>query len=319
MTYRRACLRLLVACTAVLGCVFLFNAAIDPSGLWGSDLVEDHPGDLRSRKLSTIDGAGRFDLLVLGDSRAQRLRPADVLAITGHRTFNASLSSGTPSQQLHLYEHLRRRHRPPRYVIYVIGPENLNNDAALKTGPLDVVQRSLTATETRTSLNHLLAVLGLRRSVDPFVTYAPDGHEVRNVDWTHDAADPRTEPAASSVQRTTALLRRHYSHEFFPREVKALRELVVRLNRDGVRPILVVPPYHPDLEARLGAPLQRRLRTFERLIEAIGDRTELGFVDGAELSSIGGETGEFADGLHTGERNLRRLIEFVVAQDDDAL
>lgn len=303
------------AFAVVLATCALVNLVVDPNGVWGWRLFPTAPTNFRAPKLEALERAAPFDTVILGDSRAQRMEPAEIRRLTGRRAFNAAMSS---SDVLVQEDMLRRAlaHNGGRLdgMIWMLGPEPLNNrDGVVRTSLWARLGRLFSGSELDASLDSALDRVGVRPLPAPVVRYAADGHETYNLSVPLDAIEERRPPPEAEIRHDARVLDHHYRKPFDPLEVAAVTRILRRANALGVTPTVILPPYEPREAALtrsvLGAALQR-LRDLLRREQRAGLRLRV--VDASDPAVFGGRAEGFSDGIHMTSRNLRRLLRFAL-------
>jgi len=301
------------------------------------------PEATRTEKIKLFDKLARApELLVFGSSRAMRVDPALLRRLVSLNGFNAAVSSGTCADTwcfLHLaadrfpaapaprvlwvldVEQFRARAihpwllSVPRLAQYV-PPQFLPAPGAAARPPFaagladaaDVaVGDHLPARATATGY-------GFGRVYDPngFLRWAPQDCEAAH-GWT------LTDGISDSVEKYRGI---------YPRGFKAVgpmsgwfvRESIALLNQKGVRPVIVLSPYQPQLLRFIaGRGWPRRHQQVLDFFASLRPSCDFVLLDMTRLSSFGGRPSEFYDGTHGTVRLMNRLVRATVRRAAAAL
>ena len=290
-----------------------FTVLADPKRVWGVDLLPPDPTDARPLKLAALERAGRFELLIVGDSRGQRLEPEHVRRRTGLTAFNGSVTAGRIDAVEYVVDRgLRPRHGRVRAALILSGPEVLNQDHGLFPSMPDRLRASLTSETLKLSVDGLLEELSLLKRPEVW-RYAADGRETFTTAWDF------AEVARAGGPTRRAL---DYSIKVFDpawrlaakAEGDRLDRVLGRLNAHGVEPVIVLMPYHPYLLRHRRPQIERARRHFLGLLEGMRPRRDFHVVDTTYPSVFGARMDGFADGLHMDERNMRALFDHVLRE-----
>jgi hypothetical protein len=300
---------------AVLAAVIVLNVAANPARLWRTGGLSPDPGDPMAMKTAILDAAGPFDTLVLGDSRAQRLEPAYVRQRTGSVAFNGAVTGGGVHFMPDIVDlALRRSGRTLRRVVVLLGPETLTAELGEDRSLLHRLELTTSLRQTEQALLAVGEELGLERGPGPW-TYGADGVELRTASWDFRQIAARGGPSEKAIDNTVRIFRREWRDRPGPSELREWRRFVDRLKRDGLRLTVVLMPNHPELVRRGG----RLLAAAEARTRALLEAERVSVVDLTQLRSFGGDPRWFADGVHMGEPNMRRLVDAIARSAPGAL
>jgi hypothetical protein len=310
--------RRLLTAIAVIAVAALSLGAVWPRAAAAS------PEATRTQKIRLFDKLGQApQLLVLGSSRAMRVDPALLGRLTGQRTFNAAVSSGTCADTwcfLHLAADRFPSASAPR-VLWLLDVEQFRARAIhpwLLSVPrltqyipaqfLPAAGRSPVAA-TPTAVSY-----GYRRvyAADGFLRWAPDDYKAAH-GWT------LADGIADSVEKYRGI---------YPRGFRAVgsmpawfvRESIQRLNRQGVRPVIILTPYQPQLLKFIaGRGWLRRHQQVLDFFASLRPSCDFVLLDTTRLGSFGGRASEFYDGTHGRAALMDRLVRAVVRRAGPAL
>jgi hypothetical protein len=289
----------------------------------------------RSTKLDLVESLDRSpEILILGSSRARQAEPAYLEGLTGRSGFNAGVTGGTAADAW-VFTRFAAERFPRvkrRYVWFVdvgIAGSGVNPQLAadprgaryleggrLRFGLKDV-GTYLSFDATRASVRVLRSCV-LRSCASP-VTYLPDGSIPRprlrflpehgeNVAAAAAAlaASVRTKPAADVTNDPTRYRYFEMALEF--------------MNARGERPVIVLNPVYPTVLAALeqrGYPGRAASLAYLRGLRRRG--FEFVLVDCQDIRAWGGKVEDFSNPTHVNRRNMRRMLEHVVAHADGEL
>jgi hypothetical protein len=292
--------RLLATAAAVFLLGASINLAADPNRLWGTGLGSPEPGDARAVKIDVVDRARGVELLLVGDSRGQRLDPRYVTRRTGARTFNGAISGGVSEVQLDVFRRVRRRNPRLRTVVILSGVEAFKPDETPARGP--AFDRLFSAGELRRSLEGLLASAGLLRSPQRY-RYAADGFELSS------PLDYSTSRRLGGPRKTTVILRDQWVDPESAAGVQDFEQLLGEARAAGIRVVLVLMPYHPQTLAANRTLIDAEGPRWHRRLAAIERRMAFELVDFMDPRDAGVEAAGFADPVHMDARNMRELFD----------
>jgi len=265
------------------------------------------------------------ELVVFGGSRAMKAEPSWLASLTGLRSFNAAVSSSRPTDVWAFVNLLHAEYptTPEHYVWF------LSMEAFREVG---IVQDQLLVVPR---LARYLPRELVPHDVQPVPPGAlPRGDLImpdRTV-WAHDGwlVTSRYELAFSRGATLQGMLGsriRQYSRNYqstFTKLYDQPKELIARvievMNGYGATPVIVLPPYHPDLLAAL-EPLGWDARHKEVLAYFADLRRSCRFVlvDLSDIASFHGRPDGFYDGVHLSVGMMRRMLGVVVERAGAAL
>ncbi len=333
----RFVLAILLGLAVLLGGATTLNAVVDPYGLLGTHLFPTAVEDDREAKLDLIDRLSRTpEVVVLGNSRARQADPTFLEQLTGLRNgFNAAVTDGRSSDTWAFLRYLDQREplRGRAYVWFVdqwLGDDTVG--PALRTDPRTaqfVGGRPAPAAGTATTLRDYASIDALEASARVLRACAehagcPSGsHFEANGSFVHRyrvAATPAFLRQSIANQLPTALRRpRTPTFASYWRSLARFRQILAWMNAHGSIPVLAMDPVHPTILAaydRWGFP--RRQRGL-RALALLHRRYRFVVVDTTELATFGGSPLDFTDARHVDERNMQKLLRYVVAHSDGAL
>lgn len=332
----RFVLAILLGLVVLLGGATSLNAVVDPYGLLGTRVFPTAVEDDRRAKLDLIDRLSATpELVVLGNSRARQADPAFLQELTGLRHgFNAAVTDGRSSDTWAFLRYLdERQPQTGRAYVWFV-------DQWLGDDTVDPVTRTDRRTAGfvggRASASHAASTLRDYASIDALeasgrvlracVEHAgcPSGsHFEANGSFV-----PRYRAAATAAYLSQSIrnqlpqaLRRPRTPTFasYWKSLTRFRQVLAWMNAHGSTPVLVMDPVHPTILAaydRWGFP--RRTRGL-RALALLHRRYRFVVVDTTEISTFGGSPDDFTDARHVDERNMQKVLRYVVAHSAGAL
>ncbi len=91
------------------------------------------------------------------------------------------------------------------------------------------------------------------------------------------------------------------------------------MNERGERPVIVLNPVYPTVLAELkryGFPLAAQSLAY---LEQLQRRLDFVLVNCQDIRTWGGTAEDFSNPTHVNERNMRRMLRYIVAHSDRAL
>ena len=314
------------------------------------------PEASRTEKIRLLDKLAQAPrLLVLGSSRAMRLDPALLRRLTGLTGFNAAVSSGTCADAwcfLHLVAD-RFPSTPAPRVLWMLDVEQFRA-RAIHPWLLSVARLSqyipaqflpaagsatsagastwagLSALSPAVRTSSPTAPVGVLPAADPaspaavnygyrriytpdgFLRWAPDDYKAAH-GWT------LADGISDSIEKYRGI---------YPRGFKGLgsmpswfvRGSIRLLNEQGVRPVIVLSPYQPQLlDFISGRGWARRHQQVLAYFASLRPSCDFVLLDMTRLSSFGGRPSEFYDGTHGRAALMDRLARAVVRRSGSAL
>jgi hypothetical protein len=104
-----------------------------------------------------------------------------------------------------------------------------------------------------------------------------------------------------------------------PRRFEYFERTLAFMNEHGSTPVIVLNPTHPSILAELrkhGHPNREAALEYIRGLHA---RYDFVFVDAEDISVWGGSPADFANASHVNRRNMRRMLDYIVANSEGAL
>lgn len=268
-----------IALLMVLG-VFGLNLSIDPFGVFGTSSLTDGPSsNERYLKVEHLErNPGHYQHLIFGSSRSGMTNPRWIEELTGQRTYNLSVFSGTPRDMQKLYSAFRAINGAPESV--TVGLDAM----AFLSEPdkSDLSRRHHPRLDSAGALSYWLdyllapsavAVLDkLAASQSPNITfdwelgtYALVGKDAA-IEADHEQYIKDTFEGWTPRQFTTVL---------DGGEWRALGQWLEDLESDGVEVTIFLQPMHQQWRARM-APLMPKLRPLLSEIDGLVDLSALG-------------------------------------------
>jgi hypothetical protein len=266
-------------------------------------------GGDRAAKLALLERLPRNpQILILGSSRAREADPSFLQRLTGERGFNGAVTGGTAADAWVTVRLAASRfpHASRHYLLFVdpgIATNGVN--PALAAEPL---ARRYLGTDARPG------------SVDCRANsrYRADG-SIAHQSRASAAAKART--VARTAGQLIAAIRAHPPRPgtIDPRRYTYFERTIAFLNRQGVRPVIVINPIYPTVLAELkkyGFPKRRAAAAY---LAQLHKRLEFVVVDCEDIRSWGGSASHFSNATHVDAVNMRRMLRFIVAHSDGAL
>jgi hypothetical protein len=331
----------------LLGCVGAFNAVIDPYGFVGSAVF---PTAILSDRATKACLAERLhvapQLVIYGSSRAMKVDPAYVSRLTGLTSFNAAVSSATPADEWAFANFLHDRFPAGgERVLWLLDVESFRA-RPLDPGLLETpaLGRYFSASaRAGAKLDSAWSLLSWRAAQDSYrvvashavsattrvpctyrtngvTEYAPNG--LRQWDF-HDAARARGTSLSTGIGESIAQYRAIYARgyaDLAPTPRRWFERTLSAFHGWGARVVVVLTPVQPKLLRVIG-PLgwQARHRDAVRYLRTVARRTPFELLDASDVTTFGGSTGGFYDGVHMTEPNARRLVRWAIRHSGTTL
>lgn len=259
------------------------------------------------------------ELVVLGGSRAQRFEPSQIERLTGLPAFNFSVQNSRPEDVYAIARYLFWRAPAVKLRCIWAVQATTFGDTPLHPGLL--AEERLTQflpddlVERQRSLDAQVAAHEVLWSDE----YSPRGALFRN---GYDEIEARGIGFDTVMQtylsRMLPKAAAPWPHE--QRRSKRYFKKTLRLfNLHGVKPVLVIMPYHPDaLAAFRAVGWQDKLDALRAYLRSLQGRYAFHLLDYTEIASFGGSADGFYDGAHVKRENVRRIVRQVIADVPDA-
>ena len=253
-------------------------------------------------------------VVVFGGSRAVRFRPADITRVTGLEAINASLQNFHSEDGWAIAKWLFWR--KPHVKLCCIFALSATNFVDTKLHPGLLYDPRLSRWFPTSLITSQRQMAGPLRH--PNLVAVKRFSSRGAVVWN--AYDQRREDGYTLEQSL-----QDYLHALLPlagntrptvkSRSRAYFEKTVRLfNQHGVRPVVVIMPYHPTvLEAFRAVGWEAKIDDLRAYLTRLQQRCDLTVVDLLDIESFGGSPDEFYDGSHVTAENSRRIIEHVVS------
>jgi hypothetical protein len=324
-----------VSCFGLLAAVLALNIVVDPFAIAGTGIAPTAVENDRAIKLALIEELPSSpEILVLGSSRARQAEPAFIHELTGHSSFNAGVTSGTAADAWVFTRYAADRFPDAkrRYIWFVdVGIAGNGVNPQLAADPrassyldegrgrfgLNDVGTYLSPDATRASIRVLRTCV--LESCAARVTYLPDGsiprprlrylpeqeENVRAAAATLAAnvrADPLTDASVNPAR-----------HTYFERTLAFM-------NSRGERPVIVLNPIYPTVLAELerhGFPALADSKAYLHSLRRRG--FDFVLVNCQDIRVWSGRPEDFSNPTHVNRKNMRRMLEYVVAHSEEAL
>ena len=254
-------------------------------------------------------------ILVLGDSRGRQAEPSYLQRLTGRSGFNAAVMGGTAPDAWVFTRYIADRfpHQRRGYIWFVSA--GLAGDIPDPRTEADPRGRRYLQ-EVATYLDN--EPLKVAWPTHPFTGYHSDG-SLPGKTW-----QPSTTHVQQVKEQAAAIVAGIEQHPptqqpIDLRRLRLFEHLLAYMNGRGERPVIVFNPLYPTVYAaleRYGNPLiaasldyLRRLRTHYDFV----------VVDCEDIHAWGGTDYDWKNATHVDQRNMRRMLRYVVAHSDGAL
>ncbi|HET6173725.1 MAG TPA: hypothetical protein VFD90_14015 [Gaiellales bacterium] len=344
-TQRRFVTSLLAGAALLLLLVGGVNAYVDPYGYAGTGAF---PTAILSDRETKACLAQRLTkpprLLVLGSSRAMKIQPSYLRALTGSATFNAGVSSASPQDGWAFVNFVHDTFPGTRQRALWLVDVEMFRPKALDPGLLatPALSRYFSySARWRARLSGLATVFSWHTASDSWrvlsstllasahaaspghctyrtngvTQFTPSGFRLWDI---HDAARAR----GFSLKQGIALTTREYTHIYsstYPRlspepELWFSRTLRL-LNHWGTRPLIVLTPVQPSLLRAIGpVGWNRRHAQVVAYLRHLQAHASFDVLDASHVATFGGNPKGFYDGVHMTVPNLRRLVAWAVSR-----
>jgi hypothetical protein len=287
-----------------------------PTPAWRLRSYRSIGGD-RSFKAQLIDELPSApELIVIGGSRATRFEPSYLRERTGLHAVNCAVQNCRPEDLYAFASYLYQRAPETKLRCFFAVQATTFRDKQLNAGLLyDARLSQWFPAELKAAQKASLGkpgvkeVLGLNR-------YTARGLLLRN---RYDVR--RARPGYSLSRRLDVYIRDILPGATWrgptpaPRARSYFEAAMKLFNAHGVRPVVVVMPYHPRaLRAFREAGFQRQVDELLAFFKRAKTRCDFSVVNLVDIRSFEGRPGWFYDGAHVTRENARRIIKRVVAK-----
>jgi hypothetical protein len=283
--------------------------------VWPSDLAL--PSE-RSLKADQIEALGyKPEVIIFGGSRSERFDPAYVRRKTGLTAYNLAMACGK-AEDAFAFAHFLQDRAPGATRLWIWGVQR----SILYTRDIDsgLVQDPRLSRYLPTSL--------LRQQARSLPTDPSEVRKKRAAKHRHYSPQGMVLHNAYDTRRARGLTLEHSLQEYIRRMLPKLKhssdapvDAVSRsrqyfertlgfLNECGITPILVSMPVHPAVLAVFREhDWQTRQDEFVDYLKGLQGKYDFRFMDLTEISSFGGDTDGFYDGVHIDAANTRRIVD----------
>lgn len=314
----------------LLALVGSLNLIVDPYLLYHTGIFEPLIQSNREDKYQLLlERPVPPDLVILGSSRAERLRPARAAALSGLSAFNASVSRATPVDFLvwtrFLLEGIGHR---PHLLIVSVDVEAFNPmqqwmpSTWLDRSPFAPYAEGASLQDSGATLEDSLRMLfSWQQTSDALTVLWGDlSHSRPPRTWFYDADGaytlPDAELPADSIPDPSYLISFYTNYPALSEAaLTRLAEFLDLCQQAGITVILYIPPYREDLLATLRTQTAFQARHNE-LAAAIVQLTETysgDFYDLLDASSFNGLPDAFLNGDHMDTANSDLLLAYLLA------
>ena len=294
----------------LIGLAAIVAAAITPSAAAQSNQHASRScldGGDRTTKLTLIQRLRHSPgILVLGSSRAREAEPRFVTRLTGHTAFNAAVEGGDAPDAWAMVRFAADRFpgRPRRYIWFVdvvLGHDRVRPDLAADPRARAYVTAPAGSPPQACPLNN---------------RYLPDGMIAHHPPFSKAR---RARNLARSVRRLLASLRSRPVPPARPQRSTYFEQTLGFMNQQGARPVIVLNPIYPRILAALRARGFPARQAADAYLAQLRRSFDFVLVDCEDIRTWGGRASDFVDATHVDERNMRRMLRYVVRHSDGAL
>lgn len=318
----------------------MFNFVVDPFALSGTRVLPSAIEDDRAVKLSLIEDLQEPPgILILGSSRARLAEPAYLQLLTGRSGFNAGVTGGTAADAWVMTNHLERTSplRGRGYIWFIDAAVATNGvnpllsaDARAQpylsggdTFGLDDLGTYLGTEATDASLRVLRGcartILDCRSRTESL--YLPDGSVrasmLRSLPENEETLPRLRRSLEKAVERVRSTPPQ--PRELDPRRLVYFERTLAFMNQHGSTPVIVLNPVHPTILAELRKHGHPHRETALEYIRGLQARFDFVFVDAEDIRAWGGSPADFANASHVNRRNMRLMLDYIVANSEGAL
>ena len=290
-------------------------AGDDGTPTWQLDAYVTRGGD-RSFKCDLYEEMPKVPrVLVFGGSRSLRMDPATIRHLTGLTAFNFGLHNGRPEDAWAITDWvLDTNPTQPPAVVWCIQASNLRDvpmhpgliiDARLSQAfPRALVDARLPWAKKQPKHN---IVKGRRYGYDGMLWW--NGYDKRRA---------RGETLAASLRKyLNRRMMERAGNGVAPRRTRAMayfEKTLKLLNKKGIRPLIVIMPYHPRaLAAFYSVGWKVKERWLTGYLKRLHRRLDFKVLDCLRIATFKGSAAGFYDGAHLTAANSRRLIRYCYA------
>jgi hypothetical protein len=306
----------------VLLLIGLANYFVNPTGLHAPQLLPTVNWNVRATKTELMrQAAVKPEVLVLGSSRAMKIRPSLVQELTGMPTFNATVEGAmTEDDYIMLRYAVERAGAHPKLLLIGIDVEAFHNArpsnvALLISDELSGMAPGGSRLSRWKQLTRLysweetkLTWRSLRHALVGYPTtwnrFEPDGYlhyllyEKERAEG-HYPLQRRVDAMADDYTRRF----QGYSH-LSPERVGYLRDIMDYARQRNMRVILFITTLHPRvIEVVDPTGYEQRYAQVKDLLEQMKQEYGAQVFDFSTVDKFGGQTDWFYDGAHIDERN----------------
>ena len=327
-------------CALVLAHIALM-VVIDPRGDFGTGLFPSVVYDARAQKLALFQafrGRGPVEGLVLGSSRAMKLRPSELEARRGSRFFNFAVEGARPDDMLAIYAWVRHGGSRPKAVFVGLDVESLivvddlhwkleQNGALLgaHAEALGTIPSQWARAQTKVGAYKRTLTFGYLRDASVAVrvrlqpaanllnaAFESDGY-FRYPRWEVERRQGRSPFTATMNDCLTG-----HAHNYEiagqgmrPLHVRRLEELIRQMRADGTHVTVWLTGVHPETVEYLKqrTSYAARLEEARALLASLRARYGIDVHDLSDLKSYDGTAGGWYDCGHVDEDNARLIAE----------
>ena len=324
--------RFLAALAVLLAVVGAANYFVNPTGLHAPKLLPTVNWNARQTKADLLKAAApKPQVLILGSSRAMKIRPALVRELTGLPAFNVAVDAGLMEDDYVMLRYAcERAGAQPKLLIIGVDVEAFDNHRPSNIGLAvsdelaefapggkrlswwEKLKRLYTWEETKLtwrSLRH--AIVGYPTTWNKFEA---DGY-LRYLLYERDRANG-TYPLQRRIDAIMPAYASRYQaySELQPERVQDLTDIMQYAQQRHARVILFITTLHPRVLATVASHgYEQRYQDVKRLLEKMHAQYGATVYDFSQIESYGGQPDWFYDGAHIDERNAdlmtRKMLE----------
>jgi hypothetical protein len=333
--YLRYAIATVASLAVALVAVFTFNAIVDPFSLIGTKLLPPALENDRTIKLDLIDKLKENpQVVVLGSSRSRQAEPAFIDKLTGLKTgFNAGVTGGSAADAWVMIRNVGARFpNGKRTYIWFLDYRLATNGVNPQLAEDPRSRPYLGSKSVRFSLADVGTYLGFQatkasyRVVKACIEGRCHGRLRYNADGSINQSTLRYLPEhAKSLARSVKQHLADVKHQSptLPPYTKSqffyVDEALAWMNAHGSTPVIVLNPIYPSVYRVM------QERHFKREQEALAElrkqqqRFRFVVVDCSDIRKWHGKAPDFSNATHVNQRNMRRMLRYIVAHSDGAL
>jgi hypothetical protein len=332
--YLRYAAGALVSVFVVVGATFALNAIVDPFSLVGTRLLPTAIENDRTTKLDLIDKLkSNPQVVVLGSSRSRQAQPSYIDELTGLKTgFNAGVTGGTAADAWVMIRNVGARfpHGNRTYIWFLdygLATDGINPELAQDPRSRPYLgNRSV-----RFSLADVGTYIGFQatrasyRVLRDCIEGRCHGLLRYNADGSIDQSTLRYLPEhAKSLRRAVKQHLAQVEHQspalppYTRRQFLYFDKALAWMNAHGAKPVIVLNPVYPSIYRVMRERHFRREQQALAQLHRLQNRFRFVVVDCSDIRKWHGKASDFSNATHVDQRNMQRMLEYIVANSQGA-